>query len=111
QTVLVTGGIDGAGTAVRTAQLLDPLHDDDPATPETKDPQFLGLPDLREGREFASATALTDGNVLFAGGSGSRSFEIFNWQTRAFEAVDLTMQVARAQHVAMIQGDGGVLLA
>jgi hypothetical protein len=133
QTVLVTGGITGGGTGVTAAQLLDPIHDDDQSTPSTKNPVFIPVTSsLSVAREFGSATALIDGNVLFAGGSSGNaggptkseprgsvaatnpanaSMEIFNWQTRAFEPVDLAMQVVRAQHLAVLLGDGTVLLA
>jgi hypothetical protein len=131
QTVLVTGGVNAAGTGVQTAQLLDPLHDNDPSTPTTKDPAFIAVASqLSVARAFGTATPLINGNVLFAGGwtgivksapeprgtipapsAATSSMEVFNWQTRTFEPVMLAMDVARAQHLAVLLGDGSVLLA
>jgi len=113
QTVLVTGGIDGAGAAVKTAQILDPLAPGaDPSTPQVKAPVFVSAPPMLQARKYGTATALLNGNVLFAGGAGRRDFEIFNAQMRTFEPVDptVTMAVARAQHAAPLLGSGSVLL-
>ncbi len=112
QRVLVAGGVTAAGAAVTTAQLLAPLNDDDPSDPTTKNPRFDSAGSMRAARAFCSATPLLDGNVLFAGGSGLSSMEVFNWQTGVFEDVNGTMpDGARAQHVATLLGDGSVLLA
>lgn len=116
QKVLVTGGVDGAGNGVTTAQLLDPLNDNDPSTPTTKDPIFTTIASpLSQARKFATATVLHDGNVLIAGGvaggTAAASMEIYNWQFNQFEPVTTPMQVARAQHLALLLGDGSVLVA
>jgi hypothetical protein len=114
QTVLVTGGVGSGGAAVQTAERLNPLNPGpDLANPQIKAPIFLPAPSMLQARKFGSATALIDGNVLFAGGSNRNDFEIFNAQTLAFEPVDsvITMSVARAQHLAQLLGDGSVLLA
>jgi hypothetical protein len=121
QKVLVTGGIDGAGNGVTTAQLLDPQNDNDPSTPKTKDPIFTTVASsLSRERKYATATVMHDGNVLFVGGASAGasagSMEIYNWQFSAFEPVvfDATTTanlVPRAQHLALLLGDGSVLVA
>jgi hypothetical protein len=115
QKVLVTGGVDAGGNGVTTAQLLDPLNDDDPSTPKTKDPSLTTIPSvLSQPRKDGTATVLLDGNVLFVGGSGATataSMEIYNWQFNAFEPVTLAMAAPRAQHMATLLGDGTVLIA
>ncbi len=114
QNVLVTGGISAAGTAVQTAQVLDTLRDLD-LDPTTKDPDWTPVGSMLEARKYASATPLTQGHVLFAGGAASPSkstMELFNWTTNTFEAITVPMpDGGRAQHAAALLGNGWVLLA
>jgi hypothetical protein len=121
QFVLVTGGINSTGGAVQSAQLLDALSPGGvPGMPQIKAPVFITLSGagqtMLEARKFGSATPLLDGNVLFAGGAAKTSLEVFNWQLRTFEPIGsagspVAMQTARAQHTALLLGDGTVLLA
>jgi hypothetical protein len=114
QSVLVTGGIRTDGTPVQLAQVLDALRDFD-GDPTTKEPDWDVVSSMLEPRLFSSSTSLIDGNVLFAGGSASPSkstMELYNWLTREFEPVKVTMpDGGRAQHAAALLGDGSVLLA
>ena len=117
QTVLVTGGVDASGNGVTAAQILNPLNDDDPATPFTKDPIFTAVGPMGSARKFGTATPLLDGNVLFAGGVAGSStldtMEIYNWaaDVQKFEAVTTKLQFAHAQHTATLLGDGSILIA
>ncbi len=117
QRVLVAGGVSAGGTAVQTAEVLNPLFDADPADPTTKNPRFEEVGSMGDARMFASATTLHDGNILFAGGSASpakTTLEVFNWINRQFEPVvgdDANMEIGRTQHAAALLGDGTVVLA
>lgn len=124
QTVLVTGGIDALGNAVQTAQVFDPLNDDNLDglnLPGTKDPNLTTLgSSMLEARLHGAAVPLVDGNVMFIGGgagAASASIEIFNIETQAFEPALTDFagggmpDGGRAQMIANRLGDGTVLVA
>ncbi len=116
-TVLVTGGINSAGNAVQSAQILDPQNDenrDGLGLEITKDPILVVVGGMNQARKSGAATPLVQGHVLFSGGSApaTDTLEIFNYETRTFQTVNTTMpDGGRAQHSAVRMGDGSVLIA
>ncbi len=118
QTVIVGAGINAAGQGVANVQILDPLHDNNLADP-AKNPAWVGSANMLSTRRYCTATAMLNGSVLFAGGTATvggpalATMEVYDAATRTFEAVDPTVQmdVGRAQHTAIVLGDGSVLLA
>jgi hypothetical protein len=70
--VLAIGGIDANGAGVLRAELFD-------ATAET----WTTLPDMPSARAWAGSVILTDGSVLFVGGSSSPGdlYGIEGWGT------------------------------
>jgi hypothetical protein len=108
--VLVTGGTSGpASTPLRTAEVFDPATS-------------AWLPTAHEmavGRFGHSATTLSNGLVLVAGGSGQRagggvvalrSAELFDPADGTWQAVKLDMADARTGHTAIALQDGKKVL-
>jgi hypothetical protein len=115
QHVLVAGGVDAAGNAVTVAEHMDMLNDqnfDGLNDPATKDPVFESVGSMLAARLGGRATRLISGDVLFSGGAGVSSLEVFNHELHQFEPVDVAMEDgARSQHVAVRMGDDSILLA
>src|SRR5882724_7527327 len=104
--VLITGGRDGAGTIVATAEIFDPA---------TETSTAVGT--VVTARVSHTATLLPNGRVLIAGGTGAigslSSAEIFDPANpgAAFRVLSATMGAARARHTATLLKDGTVLIA
>src|SRR5438477_2406672 len=104
--VLITGGRDGAGTIVATAEVFDPAN-------QTSSVVAV----LNIARVDHTATVLTNGRILIAGGTGATgaltSVEIFDPANpgAAFRMLSATMSSARARHTATLLNDGTVLIA
>src|SRR5208337_3777394 len=102
-TVLIAGGQNSSGTALTTTEIY---------TPGT---QLLtaGPGPLTVGRAGHSATFLpnvgTNGSILFAGGSGSNSAELYDLNTGLFTPTG-NMTVDRTNHTATLLPDGNVLI-
>src|SRR5437870_4529598 len=77
--------------------------------------RIITLDPLVKARQGHTATVLSDGRVLIAGGMDSigvlASAEIFDPNTRAFRAVASPMRAARVGHTATRLADGRVLIA
>jgi N-acetylneuraminic acid mutarotase len=104
--VLATGGLSAAaGTPLKTAEIFDPEQNTwQPATNA-----------MAAGRFGHSATALDNGLVLVAGGSGPRtgggvvalrSAELFKPTDQTWQAVEHDMTDARTGHTAIALQDG-----
>ncbi|HEX6347301.1 kelch repeat-containing protein [Umezawaea sp.] len=108
--VLATGGTStAAGTPLTTAEVFDPASNTWQATAH----------DLVTGRFGHSATTLSTGRVLVAGGSGPRagggvvalrSAELFNPADGTWEAVGHDMADARTGHTAIPLQNGQKVL-
>src|SRR5437016_9900957 len=104
--VLITGGRDGAGTIVATAEIFDPA---------TETSTAVGA--LVTARVSHTATLLPNGRVLIAGGTSATgslsSAEIFDPANpgAGFRVLSATMGAARAGHTATLLKDGTVLIA
>src|SRR6266545_345997 len=108
--VLATGGISGpAGAPLATAEVFDPATNTWQATAHG----------MAVGRFGHSATTLSNGLVLVAGGSGQRpgggvvalrSAELFDPADETWEAVELDMTDARTGHTAIALQDGKKVL-
>ena len=76
--------------------------------------QVAGTPELHVARLGHTATVLSDGRILIAGGENAggpvNQAEIFDPDTGAFSVVGSSV-VARADHTATLLGDGRVLIA
>jgi WD40 repeat protein len=109
--VLVTGGIpsgidcEDLGTpAVNSAELYDPSHG-----------SFTTTGSMMELRVWHTATLLTDGKVLVAGGtdgnlSTSKTAELYDPKTGAFSSTG-DMSIHRSSHTATLLANGKVLIA
>lgn len=100
--VLIVGGAAAAWTST-----------DGTASAEVYDPKtgtFSPTGSMRDARSFHTATLLTDGRVLVAGGGDLASAEIYDSKTGTFSPTG-TMLVARPFHVATLLADGRVLFA
>jgi hypothetical protein len=101
---LAVGGFDGA-SAVGTAELFDPVTD-----------TFPQVFHLNLARLVHTATLLTDGNVLIAGGQIDQAgttvgpAELFNEQAGAFAIVG-SLNFPRTFHTATLLPNGTVLIA
>jgi hypothetical protein len=108
--VLVTGGVSStAGNPLRTAEIFDPATNAWQATAH----------DMVTGRFGHSATTLSNGRVLVAGGStlrpgggvvAARSAELFDPATGTWTAVDHDMTDARSGHTAVPLQNGQQVL-
>ncbi len=105
--VLIAGGMDRpAGDTQRatTAELYDP-----------RTGTFMATGSMTTARDGATATLLTDGRVLFAGGSGGlpgtplSSAELYDPRTGTFSATG-SMTMARDVATAVLLDDGRVLI-
>ena len=104
--MLLVGGSDGAGKAIISSSIYDPVAG-----------SFATGPSLSAARERHTATLLADGRVLVAGGrvatgnrfTALRSAEIYDPATNAFTTVT-TMLSARYSHGTSVVA-GKVLVA
>ena len=105
-TVLVAGGQSGSAksTILDSAQIYDPATGLFAATNGS----------LSVGRRYHSATLLSDGRVLIAGGgttdTTTNSAAIYIPATGTFTALSATMASPRNSHAAVLLNDGRVLL-
>jgi hypothetical protein len=105
--VLVTGGLNDSGEAavcLASAELYDPGMD-----------TFSATGTMRAGRCDHTATLLTDGRVLIAGGFGNGmsdlvSAELYDPRTGTFSPTG-SMRTSRYFHTATLLRDGRVLVA
>ena len=105
-TVLITGGRNDLGTALRSAELFTP------STPITLS-SFSAAGTMSVARTNHSATALSDGSVLIAGGvsgvgSASNTAELY--RSGQFTRAVSPLSNARTSHAAVLLSDGTVLL-
>lgn len=105
--VLISGGVDAAGSNLSSSEIFDP---------NTNSFRFTTL-SLNEGRSSHTATLLLDGKVLIAGGISNlndlSSAEIYDPATDAFSYLTnkSSMAQARVSHTASLLHNGKVLLA
>ena len=103
--VLVAGGVD--------AWIIgDRVEDEYLATAELFDPRtstFISTGGMAYPRAGHTATPLSSGKILVAGGMSGDSAELYNPQTGAFEFAG-SMNTFRGSHVAIRLLDGNVLL-
>ena len=101
--VLITGGRgSGSGTnssGLATAELYNPSTG-----------KFTAVAQMTRGRMFHTATLLSDGRVLLAGGNGDKTAELFDTATQTFHATG-SMASVTGSHVAARLADGKVLVA
>jgi hypothetical protein len=105
-TVLITGGRNDLGIALRTAELFTP------STPITLS-SLSATGTMSVARTNHSATALSDGSVLIAGGlsgvaSASNTAELY--RGGKFTRAVSPLSNARASHAAVLLSDGTALL-
>jgi hypothetical protein len=104
--VLIAGGNDG-NNIVKGAELFDPSGGTDGT--------FAATGSMNAARMWHTATLLTSGKVLIAGGtyngSSVNSAEVYDPSTGIFTITDSTMTVARSAHTATLLSNGRVLLA
>jgi hypothetical protein len=117
-TVLITGGLDGSGNPLDTAELFDPVTGT----------LILTAGNMISPRAFHTATLLTSGpytnDVLITGGLVSNSgglsqlqgitantAELYHPPAGTFTLVNSTMSDFRAFHTATMLNDGTVLIA
>jgi hypothetical protein len=102
-TVLVAGGVDNVPETIGTAEVYNPATN-----------SFSALTKMTTPRFGHTATLLTSGKVLVAGGSDNTnplaSAEIFDPSTGTFSSVG-NMANPRYFHVAALLNDGTVLVA
>lgn len=105
--VLVTGGEDAVGPSaspLASAELFDPVSE-----------TWTAVGSLSDAREFHTATLLTNGMVLVAGGSGPvgtsiRSAETFDPSTATWSSA-AAMPIDRVLHAGRRLDDGRILVA
>ena len=105
--VLIAGGRDEAGRVLRTADLFTP-------SPVVALSAFSAAGQLTEARMNHTATLLSDGSLLIAGGvSGSAaaltSAEVY--RNGQFSRVRSPLSHGRSSHAALLLSNGSVLLA
>ena len=119
--VLIAGGWGKTG-ALATTELFNPVYNC--FAGHTGCPDQTAPPVMNVARTEAAATLLPDGRVLIAGGdsgdptkksftSGLRSTELYDSATNTFAPSNATplMNTGRAQAIAVLLGDGKVLIA
>ena len=104
--VLITGGRNDLGTSLKTAEIFAP------STPITLS-AFSSTGLMTLARANHSATALSDGSVLIAGGTStngaaSTTAEVF--RNGQFTRTTSSLSNARSSHAAVLLSDGTVLL-
>ena len=100
---LAAGGFDGTGSYLATAEVYNPSDGTWASTGS------MGV--VRE--DGATATLLSDGRALIAGGQGNGSHEtgeVYDPATGTFTSL-INMTVARTSHTATPLGNGKVLMA
>lgn len=104
--VLLTGGLaldDQYIRATASAEVYNPSNE-----------VFTLTEDMNERRQFHSATLLTNGMVLIAGGkflgAATSGVDVFNPTNGTFTAV-ASLSVARSSHTATLMPDGNVIFA
>ena len=104
--VLITGGWDGYDV-FPYAELYDPVSH-----------TFIEIANMNEARAFHTATALNDGTILIAGGSGDATAEIYDLVAETFTLTSALyhgtgsdMVITLSSHTATLLGDGTVLIA
>lgn len=105
-TVLIAGGRDDLGNALKTADVFTP------STPITLS-SFSSAGQMTAARANHSATALSDGSVLIAGGivSGSTALSTAElYRNGQFTRTTSPLSSARCSHSAVLLSDGTVLL-
>lgn len=74
--------------------------------------QFVAVPSMAVARGYATATTLTNGQVLIAGGTSDRQAELFDPVTRTFTPTAGLMTTGRGgAQTATLLPDGKVLIA
>src|SRR5947208_11518385 len=100
--VLVTGGTGDSGP-LSSAEIFDPAN---------ADAGFQVLPStMTAARAGHTATLLSNGTVLIAGGEGTGTAEIFDPTTELFSPTLWNLNVPRTGHTATLFTDNSVLLA
>jgi hypothetical protein len=113
-------GVDGSGRPVRGRLLAERLDDDryqirveltgeKPTFPLLLDPSWAGTGSMATARNAHTATLLTTGKVLVAGG-GTASAELYDPATGTF-SVTGSMVSARGNHTATLLPSGKVFVA
>jgi len=102
--ILITGGSDGSGAPMSSAELFN------------RDGTFSSAAGMKAARSGHSALVLPDGRVLVTGGRTSgggitNSAETYDPQTNAWQMLSATMVEARAGHSISQLLNGDVLLA
>jgi hypothetical protein len=101
--VLIAGGFSQEARAVGPTEIFDALRN-----------EFLPGPELRDPRHSHTATRLTDGRVLIAGGMRGGDYlssaELFDPVTGRVSGV-ASMREPRSGHQSVLLADGRVLLA
>jgi N-acetylneuraminic acid mutarotase len=103
--VLVAGGADAAGTAVKQSAFYDPADD-----------KWHPAGALGKARRLHTMTRLADGKVLVAGGLGAAGeqladAEVFDPKTHSWAPASGPMAQVRWGHSATLLPDGTVLVA
>jgi N-acetylneuraminic acid mutarotase len=107
-TVLVAGGADASGAAVRQAAIYDPAHG-----------TWTAVGDLTTPRRLHALTLLPDGKVLATGGlsgaddggPGLASAEVYDPAKKSWTATNQPMAEPRWGHSAVLLDNGTVLVA
>jgi hypothetical protein len=105
--VLITGGRDNLGNALRTGDIFTP------STPITLS-SFSSAGLMTTARSNHSASALSDGSVLIAGGissNGTASSTAELYRGAQFTRTASPLSAARSSHAAVLLSNGTVLLS
>jgi len=100
--VLIIGGVDSNG-------LLGSTEFYNPSSVPA--PSFTAGPALMLARSGHTATVLSDGKILIAGGEATGSAEIFDPATQTFSLVSGHLNTPRQYHSAVLLNSGKVLIA